>query len=259
MTTPRRLTPYERTQLARYGSLETADAVPADIPIEYVTGKVEFSSQVFDITPAALIPRLETEELVRLAAQELKHLLATRLVSTPLIVADVGTGCGAIIISLASQFTKARVPIHWYASEISPEALELAQRNAQTLLGTEPEIQWLQSDLLASYPAELKLDLLVANLPYIPHERIAYLDASVRQFEPHTALDGGPDGLTLIKNFIQQATTRTTPGSVILLEIDYTHTATDFSEFGPDWLVSVHTDSLTRNRFARLERRSAVH
>ena len=255
MTTRRVLTPYERTQLARYLGAAADAVIPDDIPIEYVTGKVEFCGLVFDISTAALIPRIETEELVHRAQQELLVLTARSESSQPLVVSDVGTGCGAVAITLAHLFKETSADIRWLATDISPKAVALAQANAAAMIGKKHTVEFFVSDLLNEYPAELQFDLLIANLPYIPHDRIVYLDKSVHAHEPHLALDGGVDGLRLIHAFLRQATARTRAKGVILLEIDYTHTADDFNDFRPDWVIHVDTDSFTRNRFARLERK----
>lgn len=255
MTGLRILTPYERTQLSRYAQSVDSRSLPPDIPIEYITGKVEFCDLVFSISPDALIPRIETEELVHRARKELALLLKEVHAEATLVVADVGTGCGAVIITLASTFQQYSSQVRYLASDISSEALVLAQKNAKDILSEAQVIEFFSSDLLTDYPSDLKFDLLIANLPYIPHDRIAFLDSSVNAYEPHLALDGGTDGLMLIKAFLRQATARMRAKGVIFLEIDYTHTAADFNEFRKDWLISVDTDSSTRNRFARLERK----
>lgn len=255
MTRPRILTPYERTQLARYLGTSDQTNIPPDIPIEYLTGKVEFCELVFAITPTALIPRIETEELVRRAETELRALLAASDENKKLVVADIGTGCGAVITTVAHTFLKKSSQVRWLASDVSPTAVALAEQNARVILGKQHSIKFFVSDLLEDYPTDLTFDLLVANLPYIPHDRIAFLDKSVNAHEPHLALDGGADGLTLINAFLRQATARTRAHGVILLEIDYTHSADDFNAFRHDWLIRVETDTFTRNRFARLERR----
>ncbi|MBP7875817.1 peptide chain release factor N(5)-glutamine methyltransferase [Candidatus Woesebacteria bacterium] len=255
MTKTRILTPYERTQLARYLGSSAVTAIPLDIPIEYVTGKVEFCSLVFSITPDALIPRIETEELVHRAERELLLLLAESEPGQRLVVADVGTGCGAVIVTLAHLFRERTDRIHWLASDLSPEATALAEQNAIDILGAQQPIDFFVSDLQRQYPKGLKYDLLIANLPYIPHDRIVFLDKSVHEHEPHLALDGGADGLTLIHDFLTEAKTLVQTKGVILLEIDYTHTADEFNRYRDDWLIRVETDSFTRNRFARLERK----
>ena len=255
MTTPRILTPYERTQLARYLGPQVPSDIPADIPIEYITGKVEFCDLVFSITPDALIPRIETEELVHRAERELRRLVAEAPQDRQLVVADVGTGCGAVLITLAHLFRTHGARISWLGSDISDTATAVASENATAVLGKDHTLQLFVSDLLQDYPAELMFDLLIANLPYIPHDRIAFLDASVNEHEPHLALDGGVDGLTLIHAFLREATARTRSGGVILLEMDYTHTADDFNIYRPDWIIRVEMDSFARNRFARLERK----
>lgn len=256
MTAPQRiLTPYERTQLARYAPSHPPADIPLDIPIEYITGKIEFCELVFSVNPEGLIPRIETEELVNRSRTELARLLAEHDQTKLLNVADVGTGCGAVVVTLAHAFKEAAERVRYLASDISPTALALARKNAIDILGADHTVEIFVSDLLSEFPADIQFDLLIANLPYIPHDRIAFLDKSVNAHEPHLALDGGVDGLQLIHAFLRQATARTASGGVILLEIDYTHTADDFNEYRSNWSIRVDTDSFTRNRFARLERK----
>lgn len=255
MTATRVLTPYERTQLVRHLGTSAPDKVPDDIPIEYVTGKVEFCNLVFSITPDALIPRIETEELVHRAEKELRILLAESEETRTLAVADVGTGSGAVIVTLAKLFQTSAPRVHWFGSDISAAAIALATHNALDILGDTQKVSLFVSDLMDEYPEHMSFDLLVANLPYIPHDRIAFLDRSVHAYEPHLALDGGSNGLTLIHAFLRQVTARVRTRGVVLLEIDYTHTVQDFNDFRNDWLIQIDTDSFTRNRFARLERK----
>ncbi len=249
----RQLSPYEQTQLARHG--KSGPYTDADIgtqPVEYVTEVAEFCGLQFHVDKRVLIPRLETEELVDLALQAATEKLQLISDERPLVIGDIGTGAGAIAITLAKHLHNKNVRM--YASDVTEDIMSVARENAKNLLGdAEPQVKFLTSDLLDSFPKDVKFDILVSNLPYIPTARIAVLDESVKDHEPFIALDGGPEGLTLIGKFLHQAATLLQPHGIVLLEVDYTHTAQDFSEFFDMYAVDVFTDSFTRNRFARLE------
>ena len=112
---------------------------------------------------------------------------------------------------------------------------------------------WLKSDLFDSYPRSLKFDLIIANLPYIPSDRISKLSASVKNFEPYLALNGGSDGLKLINKLIAQSQSRLKSKGVLLLEIDETHKIKDFP-LPKNFRAEILTDSFGKNRFLRLGR-----
>jgi release factor glutamine methyltransferase len=170
------------------------------IPLQHLLGTVEFCGRVFKSDPRALIPRPETEQLVERA-----------LTYGPLTsILDVATGSGVIPISLALERPEAMVT----ATDISPDALSLARENA-SLLGAE-RILFHQSDLMP--PGEELFDLITANLPYIPSGEIAGLSREVRH-DPILALDGGADGLDLVRRLIPLASARLAPGGHLLLEI----------------------------------------
>lgn len=152
-------------------------------PAQYIIGEQEFYGLTFEVTPAVLIPRPETELLVEAIAQAGDRLWpggAPR-------VADIGTGSGAIAAALKHLRPAWRIN----ASDISPEALVVAQRNVQRL---SLHVEFKQGNLLEPFTGEV-LDIVVSNPPYIPAETIAGLQPEVRDFEPRGALDGGEDGL----------------------------------------------------------------
>jgi release factor glutamine methyltransferase len=170
------------------------------IPLQHLLGTVEFCGRVFKSDPRALIPRPETEQLVERA-----------LTYGPLTsILDVATGSGVIPISLSLERPESMVT----ATDISPDALSLARENA-SLLGAE-RILFHQSDLMP--PGEERFDLITANLPYIPSGEIAGLSREVRH-DPILALDGGADGLDLVRRLIPLASARLAPGGHLLLEI----------------------------------------
>lgn len=179
-------------------------------PTAYILGEREFYGMALEVTRDVLIPRPDTETLVDLALAELKPRAAPQ-------VADVGTGTGCIALAIAREVAAARV----LALDASPAACEVARRNAARH-HLEARVTVIESDLLHGLPAgPPELDLVCANLPYIPRGEISGLMRDVRDFEPHRALDGGEDGLDLVRALITQASGRLVPGGKILLEIGH--------------------------------------
>ncbi|MDD4238675.1 MAG: peptide chain release factor N(5)-glutamine methyltransferase [Desulfotomaculaceae bacterium] len=179
-------------------------------PVAYLTGCKEFMGLEFKVSPSVLIPRPETELLVETAL--------ALLPPAPLVI-DVGTGSGAIAISLASFLPDSIV----YATDRSGEALKVARDNAEKI-GVGARLRFYQGDLLAPLngvvPAK-GADLIAANLPYIPSDGLAGLPWSVRQFEPMLALDGGAGGLELYRRLIHAAAIVLKNGGLLLLEIGF--------------------------------------
>ncbi len=254
MIPSRILTPYERTQLQKYNRTEAELLAAGEIPVEYLTGSVQFRDLELFVTPDTLVPRVETEGLV-------DHVLPLLLAAATALdsgeslhFADVGTGCGAIAISLARELSKRHIAYHCSASDISEAAIVVAQKNAKKLLTHEEQIaiDFFVSDLLGAFPVTKTFHGLIANLPYIPSARIATLEASVKDYEPHLALDGGEDGLELIAAFLDQAPTFLAPKGWVFLEVDYTHTADAFRTRSPGWKVHTFVDEFLRQRFALL-------
>ncbi len=186
----------------------------ADEPLQYVLGHADFLGRRFACDRRALIPRPETEELVLAALR-----LALPDPASESLVADVGTGSGCIAISLALARPLARVT----ATDTSTGALALAAANAQTL-GAADRIRFLHADLLDGVEAG-SLDAIVSNPPYIETHAIEGLDRRVRLFEPRPALDGGPDGLDIVRRLARAAFAALRPGGVLLLEIGDTQGA----------------------------------
>ncbi|HWQ05403.1 MAG TPA: peptide chain release factor N(5)-glutamine methyltransferase [Longilinea sp.] len=191
------------------GQLEQLDQLlekrAAGIPLPYILGHWEFYGLDFILSPDVLIPRPETELLVEHALIWLKNHPTRRQ------VADVGTGSGCIAISLVKNQPDLRV----VATDQYQAALDIARENA-CRHGVVDRIEWKKTNLLDDYPG--KLDLVVANLPYIPTATLANL--AVSKFEPRSALDGGLDGLRLIGELLRDAPRWWTPGGAILLEIE---------------------------------------
>lgn len=182
-------------------------------PLAYVLGSREFHGLDFSVTPAVMVPRPETETIVD------KALAWARARPDAITVADVGTGSGCIAVSLAVHLPDARL----LATDVSPAALAVAEENARRH-GVAARVRLLSGHLLQPLP--VPVDLIVANLPYIPSGRIDSLQPEVRDYEPRQALDGGPDGTDLLRPLLRQAGAYLRPGGALMLEIDEEQGAT---------------------------------
>ncbi|MBI3462589.1 MAG: peptide chain release factor N(5)-glutamine methyltransferase, partial [Planctomycetes bacterium] len=129
-------------------------------------------------------------------------------------VADLGTGSGNLAIAAARHHPSARVT----ATDVSPDALELASRNAQRH-GVADRIQFVRSDLLAELPEDAVFHFILSNPPYVASEDIERLPTGVRDFEPRIALDGGPGGTAVVERLIRQASRHLAPSGYLILEI----------------------------------------
>ena len=202
---------FERTvepeELDRYRELVRRRAQHE--PVAYILGEKEFYGLKLKTTPAALIPRPETELLV----DEALRLAKKHWPEEALQVADIGCGGGAIALALARELPKAEI----LAVDLSAEALALARTNAQDL-GLAERLAFFEGDLAAPL-AGRRFHLVCANLPYVPDSEMAGLMPDVGGHEPHMALNGGPEGLALIRRLLQDAPGLLHPGGRILLEI----------------------------------------
>ena len=176
-------------------------------PLAYVLGHREFHGLDFRVTPAVMVPRPETETLV----EEALAWAGAR--PAPVTVADVGTGGGCIAVSLAVRLPDAR----FLATDVSPAALAVAEENARRH-GVAERVRLLSGHLLEPLPGPV--DLIVANLPYVPSARIDSLQPEVRNYEPRHALDGGLDGTDLLRPLLREAGAYLRPGAALMLEID---------------------------------------
>lgn len=180
-------------------------------PVQYIIGEQEFYGLPFEVNPSVLIPRPETEILVETIIQ-LGHEIYPN--GTPSIV-DIGTGSGAIPITIAVQCPAWQIS----TSDISPAATEVAKRNA-VRNGVAERISFFQGDLLAPFIAlQSEIDILISNPPYIPTQNIEELQPEVRAYEPMSALDGGGDGLVLYRRMIDQLRELAKPPRLIGFEV----------------------------------------
>ena len=172
-------------------------------PTAYITGHREFYGLDFYVDPRVLIPRPESELLV----EKVLQLAQRRPIAK---IADIGTGCGAIAISLALNLPQTKI----YATDISASALEVARINC-CQHRVEDRISLLRGDMLDPLPETI--DLIIANLPYVKESEVSQMGRT--NFEPQLALSGGPDGLEKIRYLCQQVSMKLRPQGCLLLEI----------------------------------------
>ena len=205
-----------RSMVARRGKRE---------PLQHILGSQEFDGREFIVTKDVLIPRYDTETLLEEAVRQTPQART---------VLDIGTGSGCIAISLAHRLPHAALT----AVDLSPDALSIARRNAEQ---HSAQIEFLLGSFFQPL-AGRRFDLIVSNPPYITHADLATLQPEVRDFEPHLALDGGPDGLDAYRVLAAEAPRYLEPNGWLLMEIgagqaeDVAHLLADA---GFDAIVSV--------------------
>ena len=218
----------------------------ANEPIQYIIGEQEFYGLALRVTPAVLIPRPETEQLVEAVLGQVKR---AGLNSTMRIL-DVGTGSGAIAIALAYHLPSAQIA----AVDLSSAALEVAAANAARH-GLAERIRFLESDLLdALSDGETSWDVIVSNPPYVPTADRESLHPQVRDHEPAAALVAGADGLDIYRRLIPQARAALRPNGLLALEIGHGQKASIASLLS-DWKELRFLDDLQQIPRIALARR----
>ena len=202
-------------------------------PVAYLLGQREFYGRAFKVDRRALIPRPETELLVDLGKAAVTRWRASGI--EPRVV-ELGTGCGAVAISLAAE-----MHIRVVATDISRAALLLAKENAG--MYAPGSVQLVQADLASSLRG--RVHVLLANLPYVPANRD--LPADVRDFEPHVAIFGGPRGTELIERLLRDARTLLARGAELAVELDEEDQATPMAALArqlyPEADVAIRQDA----------------
>ncbi len=238
----------QESEVAAHQAAELAGVVAQRlerVPLAYILGYREFYGINVAVTPDVLIPRPETEGLV-------EHTLFMALMgmeTRELTIADVGTGSGAIAVNLAIHLPAARI----YAVDLSEAALDVAAWNIRAHAVAD-RVRLGHGDLLEPLPGPV--DVIVANLPYIPTESIPTLQPEVRQ-EPQLALDGGVDGLALVRRLLAQAPAKLNSPGVILLELDpeqFPAAETAAREHFPDAEIGAEQDLTRRDRIMVVNR-----
>lgn len=199
--------PLEKAELASFRSL--IERRCSGEPTQYLTGVREFYNRPFKVDARVLVPRPETELLVEAVLSALPK-------DAPAQVLDVCTGSGCIAVSLAAERETWTV----IATDLSPGAAAVARGNAEAL-GVGDRVKVVEGDLYAPVPSDLRFDAVVSNPPYIARAEIDTLSAEVRR-EPRMALDGGPDGLDLLRRVIDGARDVLKPGGLLAMEIGET-------------------------------------
>lgn len=229
-------------------------------PVAYIRGMKEFYGSAISVDRRVLIPRPETETLVELALARITADLtgAPRESDEPYLVWDVGTGSGAIAVAIASELRRRRYgeAVRYLVSDLSGDARDVATLNV-VAHGLAHLFTFAEGDLVDVAPAPARpVDLLLANLPYIPAAMLPELPVAA-SFEPVQALDGGPDGLDIIRRLLPRLPHAVAPGAAALLEIggDQERAMTAAAaEALPDWSCAIHPDLSGSSRVAQLER-----
>lgn len=204
--------PLREEELARYRELIKRRR--RGEPIAYIRGEREFYGHRFRVDARVLVPRPDTEILVETA------LLRTQAKSLYGRALDLCTGSGCIAIAFALERPTWKVT----GTDLSAGAASLARENAERL-GAVFATRWLLGDLFDALAPDERFDLITSNPPYIPGAEIATLDADVRDFEPRLALDGGADGLDVVRRIVERAPEFLEPAGVLALEVGHDQAA----------------------------------
>ncbi|MGO9832360.1 MAG: peptide chain release factor N(5)-glutamine methyltransferase [Myxococcaceae bacterium] len=202
--------PLDKAELTAYRSLISARV--EGTPVQYLTGRRDFYGRPFRVDPRVLIPRPETEGLVEAVLRELP-------LDRPLRLLDVATGSGCIAVTLAAERPLATV----LATDVDEGACELARANA-TAHGVGTRVQVRPGDLFLPVGTEAPFDAVVSNPPYVATGELPGLQLEVRR-EPRLALDGGPEGLSLLARVVEGAFGHLLPGGLLALELGETQGA----------------------------------
>jgi release factor glutamine methyltransferase len=196
--------PLSKEELAAYRAM--IQKRMAGEPTQYLVGSKEFYGRRFEVDARVLIPRSETELLVEAALRNVPK-------DAPARVLDLCTGSGCIAVSIAAERPQASV----WATDLSADALAVAKANAARHQ-VDSRVTFFQGDLFAAVPADARFDVIVSNPPYVKRGDIPGLQKEVQK-EPVLALDGGPDGLDVIRRLVDAALPRLKAGGLLALEI----------------------------------------
>ena len=210
------------------------------VPLQYIIHRQEFMGLDFYVEEGVLIPRPDTEILVETVLQWVNAEQAFKGHQDILKIVDLGTGSGAITVSLAKYIEKVQV----YSVDLSEKALAIGQKNAEKH-GVLEKITFLKGDLLHPLDEEDlfgKIDILVSNPPYIPEKDIEGLQIEVAKYEPRMALDGGPDGLDFYRRIVGRGDWFLRPGGLMALEV------------GHDQADAVKNMMVAKNKYANIKK-----
>jgi release factor glutamine methyltransferase len=211
---------HDERELLHHESRRFEDAVDeriSGVPVQYIVGQQEFYGRCFVVNPAVLIPRPETEFIIESALE---------VTSPSAAIIDVGTGSGAIGVTLALELPKATV----FATDVSPDALRVAKLNASQL---GANIHFACADVLEGLAGPF--DFVLCNPPYVSVNDTARLQREVRDYEPHVALFAAEDGLAVFRRLVPSAEKRLKPGGHLIVEIGITMEQRVLGLFGDRW------------------------
>jgi release factor glutamine methyltransferase len=200
-------------------------------PTQYITGHQEFWGLDFEVTPAVLIPRPETEHIIEVVLDQISQKGLSK--QGAFRIADVGTGSGCIPITLAKELPRAEL----FATDISPAALEVAARNAQRL-GMDGRVEFLECDLLTRLLGPqflVTFDFVVSNPPYVGHDELADVQREVREFEPRLAWGDLAQGEEIYARLFPQAHRLLKSGGCVVVEIGYNKEDAVLRLLGDGW------------------------
>ena len=215
-------------------------------PVAHIVGSREFYGRSFEVRPGLLVPRPDTETLVDVVLS-----LIPDDRTEPLYVADVGCGTGCVGLTLAAERACVRV----YAVDVVPEALSCTGANARRL-GVKDRVALLRGDCLAPVPPERPVDLVASNPPYVPTGEIPGLAPEVSRWEDRLALDGGPEGLDVVRRLLAQASARVRLAAILEIGHDQGPAALALARGSGFAAASLHPDLAGKDRV--LEARVSV-
>lgn len=208
-------------------------------PMAYILGRREFYGREFRVDPRVLVPRPDTETLVEVALARTRH----RSLHGHALDLCTGSGC------VATTFARERPTWSVTATDLSTEALDLARENAARL-GAIEGVRWVAGDLYDALLGDERFDLITANPPYVPTAQVDALDAAIRDFEPRLAVDGGEDGLAVVRRVVAGAGARLAAGGVLAIEV----MAGQASDVEALLLAAGFADVVRTLDYARIER-----
>jgi len=220
----------------------------AGCPIAYLTGEKEFWSLTLEVNKNTLIPRPDTETLVEIAVEQIRK-RQNNHPDSKCLIAELGTGTGAIPLAICAELKN----LHIIAVDCTADVLEVAARNLhrhESLISPRNNhIELVESNLFSNISPATKLDFIFSNPPYIPSDTISSLQVDVAQYEPHTALDGGPDGLSFYRYLLETAPSLLAKDGEMLLEIGFDQQAnlSSIKQNFPIWKSSTFLPDLQGN------------
>lgn len=225
-------------EIAEKFNIDVQDRISGK-PLSYILGTQQFMGWQLASDERALIPRPETEQLVEFVVKEIREFK----LNTGAFL-EIGTGTGAISLALKKYFPEATVT----ATDVSAEALELAEENRARL---NVDVEFIESDLFNSVPKQ-KFDLIVANLPYVPTQKLDFVSEQILDWEPMIAIEAGEDGLKYIKPFLEQIPQFLANHGVAAIEMWHTHAepVKELAKSLPNHEVVIEKDLAGFDRFA---------